>query len=126
MKELKVKLWKKEVSVNGRKFNTYFTKCRLVKKGEEDKGKQEVWLNVKFRNNVATSNLKNGTLIVEPKHINMPYVYEITKDEKGKDVYPTLWVRGYNKFIPNVVKYSQDIFVVDDEEETEETEIEDE
>lgn len=119
MKELKIKIYKKEVnSSNGRKFPTYFTKVKMVKKGEEDKGRQEVWLNVKFRNNVATSNLRSGTLVVDASQINMPFTYEIVKDEKGKDVYPTLWVRGYIDFIPKgkQANYTQDMFVVDEED----------
>ena len=126
--ELKIRLFKKVVTIeevkNGKKlkrsFDTFYTKMKLVKSGEEDKGIQEVWVNVKFRKEVDTKNLKSGYLVVDSKQLNAPFKYEIKKDEDGNNVYPEVWVREIKKFIPIEVNHQQNEFVTEEDVTTEE------
>ena len=104
------------------KTRVFSTLMNLIVVGEEDKGAQKKYLNLKFRQGIDTSKLVRGYIEIEdtPENINYPFKYEITKDsETGKDVYPCVWVRTDNfKYIEVLKKNNhQDLFVVDDEEE---------
>jgi len=95
----------------------------LIVKGEEEKGKQKRWLTVKFGEDVDPKKLSRGYLTVVVANVSFPKVYEITKDEDGKDKYPVVWVNSYEKFRPVEVEIENPF--VTDEKETEETEITD-
>lgn len=105
------------------KFYSYFTIMNLpeVKGGEAVKHS----VTVKFRKDVDVSAFgKRGVITVSDKDISAPFIYEITKDENGNDVYPTIWIRGYNDYQRSSKSpITQDMFVLD-EEETEEVEFE--
>lgn len=105
-----------------RRFEIFRTKMKLVVKGEEEKGKQEKWITVKFPRDVNVSELSRGLLTVKVADISFPRTYEITADEKGNPEYPVVWVRQYKSFEP-LEKDVENPFVTD-ESETEETEIE--
>lgn len=107
-----------------RKFTAYYTKMKLIVKGEESKGKQEKYLTVKFRKEVNTQAIKRGYLIINNSdNLNAPFIYSIEKDEEtGKDVYPCVWVRGFDEYVEELRKHDQSDFIID-EEETEKTEI---
>lgn len=109
-----------------RKFTAYYTKMNLIVKGEESKGKQLKSVTVKFRKEVNTNGIKRGYLVINnPDNINAPFIYSIEKDEEsGKDIYPCLWVRGYDEYVEVLRKHEQSDFDVD-EKETSSTEIND-
>jgi len=96
----------------------------LIVKGEEEKGKQKRWLTVKFGENCETKNLSRGYLTVKVADVSFPKIYEITKDEDGKDKYPVVWINAYKEF--REVELEVENPFVTDEKETEETEITDE
>ena len=108
-----------------RKFTAYYTKMKIIVKGEESKGKQEKYLTVKFRKEVNTQGIKRGYLIINnPDNLNAPFIYSIEKDEEtGKDVYPCVWVRGFDEYVEELRKHDQSDFVTD-EEDTKEVKIE--
>lgn len=107
-----------------RKFTAYYTKMKLIVKGEESKGKQEKYLTVKFRKEVNTQGIKRGYLIINnPDNLNAPFIYSIEKDkETNKDVYPCVWVRDFDEYVEELRKHDQSDFVTD-EEDTKETKI---
>ena len=109
-----------------RKFTAYYTKMNLIVKGEESKGKQLKSVTVKFRKEVNTNGIKRGYLIINNSDdLNAPFIYSIEKDEEtGKDVYPCVWVRGYDEYVEELRKHEQSDFDVD-EQETTSTEIKD-
>lgn len=128
-RELRIRLYKKVVNIeevkNGKKlkrsFDTFYTKMNIIVAGEEDKGKQLKWVNVRFRKEVDTKDLKGGYLYLDNKDLNAPFKYEIKVTEDGTE-FPTIWVRGYNRFEPIEVVHSQNEFVSDEDETTEEYE----
>lgn len=104
------------------KTRVFSTLMNIIVVGEEDKGAQKKYLNLKFRQGIDTSKLVRGYIEIEdiPENINYPFKYEITKDEEtGKDIYPCVWVRTDKfKYIEVLKKNNhQNLFVVDDEEE---------
>lgn len=106
---------------------TFYTKMNLVKKGEEEKGKQICSVTVKFTSDVDSRNITFGFLTAYVKDVGFPRVYEIKHDvpqEDGtvKDEYPTVWIRGYKSF-EQVEQEIENPFITD-EEDTEEHEIE--
>lgn len=115
-----------QVQKNGKekivKARVYSTLMNLIVVGEEDKGPQKKYLNLKFRQGIDTSKLIRGYIEIEdnPENINYPFKYEITQDEKGNKLYPCVWIRKDCFKYTEVLKKNnhQDLFVVDDEEET--------
>ena len=107
-----------------RKFTAYYTKMKIIVKGEESKGKQEKYLTLKFRKEVNTQGIKRGYLIINNLNdLNAPFIYSIEKDEEtGKDVYPCVWVRGFDEYVEELRKHDQSDFITD-EEDTKETKI---
>ena len=115
------------------KTKVFSTLMNLVVVGEEDKGAQKKYLNLKFRQDIDTSKLVRGYIEIEdnPENINYPYKYEIkdAKDENGNPIkdkdgnikkeYPCVWIRKdcfkYNEVLQK--NNHQNLFVVDDEPE---------
>ena len=106
-----------------KKWTEFRSPLMLIVKGEEEKGKQKKWLTVRFGDDVDTKNLSRGYLTVFVRDVSFPKVFEITKDETGKDKYPVVWVNSYQEFRPVEVEVENPF--VTDEKETEETEITD-
>ena len=105
------------------KFYSYFTVMLLP---EEQNGEpKKHYVTVKFRKDVDVSAFgKRGILTVSDKDLSAPIIYEITKDENGNDVYPTIWIRGYNDYVRSSKSpVTQSMFLLD-EEDTEEVEFE--
>ena len=109
---------------NGQKWVSIRTKMNLIVKGEEEKGKQEKWVDVKsYDETYPTDKLTRGIVRVYVRDINFPKVYEITEDENGKKKYPVVKIFTIQDFTPVELEY-ENPFVVN-EQETEETEIDD-
>lgn len=110
-------------SKDGKKrYSIFRTKMNLIVKGEEEKGKQEKWITVKFPSDVDTKELSRGLLTVKVADISFPSVFEVTQDENGKDVYPVVWIRAFKEF-RSIEREVENPFITD-EFDTEETEIE--
>lgn len=71
-----------------------------------------------------SNDLSTGVIYVNANYVDAPSVYKVTKDDKGKDVYPQIWIRGgivgFQKYKPNQSAFNyqptiQDAEVVDDE-----------
>lgn len=111
-------------SGNGQKWVSIRTKMNLLVKGEEEKGKQDKWVDVKVYDKAYPDNvLSRGIITAYVRDINYPKVYEITTDENGKKKYPVVKVFAIQGFTPVELEYDNP-FVVN-EQETEETEIDD-
>lgn len=108
-----------------KKFRTFYTKMNLLVKGEEEKGKQNKSVTVKFTSDVNSKNISRGLLTCTVKDVGFPRVYEITeeKQEDGsvKKIYPVVWIRGYKSFEEK--EYDVENPFITDDEETEESEI---
>lgn len=105
---------------------TFYTKMKLVKAGEEEKGKQLCNVTVKFTSDVDSKNITSGLLTAVVKDVGFPRKWEIKKDVPQDDgtlktEYPTVWIRGFKSF--EEIEREIDNPFVTDEEETEETEI---
>lgn len=107
---------------DGKKFRRFWTKALILVKGEESKGKQEKSLTVKFDEGITTKDFVRGILTCEEKDIDLPFVYQIKKDENGKDRYPYIQVHKVAKFEERKPKSTIE-FKLDDEEETEDVNI---
>lgn len=124
-KTIKLLAIKKVVNTNKVKFDTFKTKMLLVVKGEEEKGLQEKWVDLKFRQEVKNRPTKTSILVCDEYKVDPPSTYQIVKDkETGKDIYPVCWVREIKEIKEVKRKASQDAFIVD-EEDDEELEVED-
>lgn len=113
---------------------------RVFKTGDDGKyidlGFKNRWIDMRFTQDAFDTDkyegckiskvmdLKTGTLFVKADYVDAPSVYKVTKDENGKDVYPSVWVRGgivgFQKLKPqqNAFNYQpspQDAEVVDEE-----------
>jgi len=118
---------RKRKSKDGKKkWIQFLTPMHLVVKGEESKGKQKRWVTVQFCGEKvkkgAEDIITRGTIDVKVADINYPKIYEITKDENGKDVYPVVKVFGFSNFDEKLIEM-ENPFITEDE--TEETAIED-
>lgn len=118
---------RKRKSKDGKKKWTQFlTPMSLVVKGEESKGKQKRWVTVQFCGDEikkgAERIITRGDIFVKVSDINYPKIYEITKDENGKEVYPIVKVFGFRDFQEKLIEM-ENPFITEDE--TEETAIED-
>lgn len=106
-------------------FPSYWTPVHIVVKGEEEKGAQAKGLNVYFSKSADKKlpvDFKGGILELDGADVNMPFVYEITKDEDGKDNYPFVYIKDFKEIKPLPTPKNTCTFDVD-EEETPETEI---
>lgn len=131
--KIKLKILSKKVKVNKKTFLRYFTYVKMLVVGEEEKGRQEKSVTVKFTEEVSKV-LPNDrffilTVDTEKNQFSCPRKYEIRQEEdektgEMKDVYPVLWVRGYDNYEKIDSKpITDDVEFVCDEEPTEETEI---
>ena len=123
---MKIKVLKSEKTTkDGKKFTAYWTPVTIVVKGEEEKGAQEKGNNVYF-SEVAEKKLpvgfKGGILECKGEDVSAPYIYEIKKDEDGKDNYPFVYIKDLQSVSPLKPRENTCTFVVD-EQETEESEI---
>ena len=120
---VKIRVYRGKSIKNGKKkIPTYYTKMMIRVKGEEDQGKQLKSVTLKFVTDVDSSNITNGILTCYLKDVSYPSLYEITFDEeKEKNVYPTVWIRGFKDF--KEIEIDVENPFVTDEPETEETEI---
>lgn len=110
---------------DGNKFRKFFTRCKITVKGEEEKGKQLKTLNIRFDAEVKTKDFVRGYLTVEDNNIDMPYQWQIKKDEKtGKDTYPYIYIKKVENYEEAKSKSTIE-FVLTDEDETEEVNIDD-
>lgn len=115
----KLKIYSVKTKEFGRRFWSYMN---IVVKGEESKGKQRKSVNVKFRKEINTYNLKRGIIDGE---FDAPFIWEIkeeTKDGKTKKVYPTIWVRKLENYTEQLAKHPQSDFILDDEKDEDEEE----
>ena len=121
-KTIKLLLIKKVINTNKNKFNSFITKMNLVVKGEEEKGTQEKWVQVKFRKDVQQPQA-SCIMVCKASDVDAPTKYQVFEKD-GEKTYPCVWVRGYEVCNPLKRKASQDAFIVD-EEDDEEVEVED-
>ena len=124
---VKIRIYRgKPIKKGKNNIPTYYTKMNLVKKGEEEKGKQLCNVTVKFTSDVDSKNITSGLLTAVVKEVGFPRVWEVTEEQQDdgsmKKVYPTVWIRGFKSF-EEVERDIENPFVTD-EEETEEVEIE--
>lgn len=114
---IKLTIWRKENMYQGRKFNTYFTKCVIPTLQSDGTYKdEEKYLTVKFRSSVQVPYIRKKAIIeISKTEINIPYTYTI-KVEKGKKVYPTIWIRSNPIDCKEVVETPKVNFVVEEEE----------
>ena len=123
---VKIRIYRgKPIKKGKNNIPTYYTKMNLVKKGEEEKGKQLCNVTVKFTSDVDVKSIKGyGRISLFVKNVGFPNKYEITEDENGNKKYPVVWVRGFETYEP-IERDVENPFVTD-EPETIETEIENE
>lgn len=115
----------KVLKSNKTQFPSYWSPVTIVVKDEEEKGAQKKGLNVYF-SKVADKKLpvdfKGGIIECKAEDINAPYIYEIKKDEDGKDDYPFIYIKDIVSIAPLKPRANTCTFLVD-EEETSETPI---
>lgn len=108
---------------DGKKFRRFWTRVLILVKGEEEKGKQVKSLTVKFDEGVATKDFVRGLITCEEKDIDLPYVYQIKKDEEtGKDRYPYIQIHKVANYEERKPKSTIE-FCLEDEEETDDVNI---
>lgn len=117
---------KNQKTANGRSFRKFFTSVNIIVKGEEDKGKQEKTLTVKFAKEIDTSKFRRGIITANENDVELPYKYEVRtvtdKDGNEKLKYPHVYVKAIESYEERLPKSTGD-FNLKDEQETEETEI---
>ena len=107
----------------GKKFRRFWTRVLILVKGEEEKGKQPKSLTVKFDEGVATKDFVRGIITCDEKDIDLPFVYQIKKDEEtGKDRYPYIQIHKVAKYEERKPKSTIE-FCLEDEDETDDTNI---
>lgn len=135
--EIKLKVLSKKVKNGNKSFLRYFTYLKMIVVGQEEKGKQEKSLTVKFteecsnRLRTIDKDLRFFVLTIDlnKDQLSCPRKYEIKQEENEKtgemeDVYPVVWVRGFEKVEKLPQKpLTDDVEFDTDEEPTEETEI---
>lgn len=120
---------KNQETANGRKFKKFFTSMNIVVKGEEEKGKQEKTLTVKFDKEIDVSSFRRGIITANEKDVELPYKFEIREVEDKKTgekklKYPHIYVKAIISYEERLPKSTGE-FNLKDEAETEETEISD-
>lgn len=114
-------------------FPSYFTPVKIVVKGEEEKGAQEKTINVYFSETADKKlpvGFNGGIIECNADDVNVPYVYEIKKEQvkKGKhkgeivDRYPMIYIKDLISVTKLESKENTCCFL-GVEEDTEETEI---
>ena len=113
------------------KKRVYSTLMNLVVVGEEEKGAQKKYVNLKFREGIDTTKIRRGyiEIIDDSEHINYPYKYQILDlvDDKGKPIldkngkqkkeYPCVWIRKDDFKYTEVLKNNnQSLFDVTEEQ----------
>lgn len=103
-----------------RKFPAYKVKMKIVVAGEEKKGRQVKWIDLKFKDegdNVRKSaEVKRGYIWCKPEEVDTPKKLVIKHDEKtNKDKYPCVWIHSYEKYEPVLVRASQDEFACEED-----------
>ena len=134
---LQVKILSKKVTVekDGKKksFIRYFTRVKMVVKGEEENGKVLKSLTVKFTEDASKQLPKDARFFVlgleKPvEQLGCPRFYEV-KEKEDKDgnkilEYPVVWIRGFDKYEDLPQKpITDDVDFETEETETEEHEI---
>ena len=135
MVSLKILSKKVTVEKDGKKksFNRYFTRVKMVVKGEEEKGKQLKSLTVKFTEDASKELPKDARFFTidvdnEKGNLGCPRIYEVkvTEDKDGNEVkeFPVIWIRGFSNYKPLPVKpITEDVDFETEDTETEEHEI---
>lgn len=106
-------------------FPSYWTPVTIMVKGEEEKGAQAKGLNVYFSKSADKKlpvDFKGGILEVKGDDVIMPFIYEIKKDEDGKDNYPFVYIKDFDSIESLPQPKNTCTFLVD-EQNTPETEI---
>lgn len=122
MKQLLLMSKQQKTKDGKRKFRKFFTRVMILVKGEEAKGKQKKSLTVRFADGIKTDDYIRGILTVEDSDIEMPYQWAITKKDDGTDRYPSIYVKKVKKFEPRLSDSTIE-FCLEDEKETEDTDI---
>lgn len=113
----------KRKNKNGEEFTAYRTMMKLIVEGEEEKGLQNIWVDVSFsKEDRETVNKYKGRIAVtcDPTKISAPLRYNVRKDklEDGtyRNVYPRVFIREFIeiKEAPRAVPQNQ--FQTDPEE----------
>ena len=115
----------------GKTFPSYSTKMNIIVKGEEEKGAQEKYVDLKFGKDVdrkIIDSLKGKNYITcNAEDVSAPFVYEVSEETNEDGVlvkkYPVVWVNGVLEAKVAPKKHPTQSAFVTDEEETEETEI---
>lgn len=111
---------------DGRKFRKFFSPVKILVKGEEDKGLQDKTITVKFGEGINTSNFIRGILTVKEENIEIPYKWEVKPSKKNPEKlkYPEIWIKhSIESFEPRVTNNSVQFTGLEEETDTEETEI---
>lgn len=119
--KLRIAKLNKQTKDGKRKWVEYRTKMNLVVKGEEESGKQEKWVTVKFYQVDTTAITGRGMLTVKVADISFPHVYEIKTKDDGTLEYPVVWVRDYKEFAP-IESEIENPFITDEFDESEDSE----
>ena len=118
-----------------KKIPSFYTPMMIVIAGEEEKGKQRKNVTLKFVSDIDTKNITSGRLTCVVKDIGFPRKYEVVDklDEDGNPIvdengvvkkdYPCVWIRAYKSF--EEIESEVENPFLDEEPETEETDIED-
>lgn len=132
---ISIKILSKKVTVesNGKKktFLRYFTRVKMLVKGEEDKGKVSKSLTVKFTQDASKLLPKEArffTVNVTMDQLSCPRIYEVKveEDKDGNEIkkFPTIWIRGFSDYKELPTKpITDDVDFETEETETEEHEI---
>ena len=74
---VKIRIYRgKPIKKGKNNIPTYYTKMNLVKKGEEEKGKQLCNVTVKFTSDVDSKNITSGLLTAVVKEVGFPRVWD--------------------------------------------------
>lgn len=120
-----IKVSNKKTKDGKKSFKSYRTPMMLVVDGEEEKGKQQKDVTVKFTSDVDVKSITGyGKLQCYVRDIGFPRKYVITTEDDGTKKYPEVWIRGFESYTP-IERDVENPFVTD-EKETPETEIEEE
>lgn len=128
-KTLKLSVYsRKHNTKEGRKFTTFSTKMNLPVINED--GTQTIqtkYIDLRFVKDARekSKEIKRGFITVDALKISVPSKYEIKTDKDGKKVYPVVLVYDYIHYDEVLWTPSQDSFVVADEKDTEQSEVND-